>query len=144
MSSKRYDAKCIVCKKEFIAKKKGTRFCSNVCRAQYSRDNRLKLIQSQGNVIRSQDQLVRSVPVGAIKDKVPVEDYLIKRVELYQIEGYNWIRMEEIVNFSLTLFGTPGTIPNEFHLVGYDFKRMDEKRYSFKKKNVRRDQAQNE
>ncbi|GAH90685.1 unnamed protein product, partial [marine sediment metagenome] len=34
---------------------------------------------------------------------------------------------------SHTLFGTPGMVPDEFHLVGYDFKRIDEKRYSFKK-----------
>ena len=134
MSSKRYNAKCIVCKKEFIAKKKGTRFCSNVCRAQYSRDNRLKLIKSQSHVIRSQGQLIRSVPAGTIKDKKSVKDYFIKQLELYQIEGYDWIQMELIRNFSATLFGTPGTIPDEFHLGGYDFKRIDEKRYSFEKR----------
>ncbi len=80
MSSKRYNAKCIVCQKEFVAKKKGTRFCSNVCRAQYSRDNRLRLIQSQRNVIRSQAGVMKAVMPAFVKPAAVMVEKVSEKV----------------------------------------------------------------
>jgi len=69
MSKLRYDTECIVCHKRFVAKKKGTQFCSNVCRAKYSRDNRLKLIKDQGTVIRTQATMLRTIAPDPVKVK---------------------------------------------------------------------------
>jgi len=75
MSKLRYDSRCIVCKKEFIAKKKGTQFCSNICRAQYSRDNKLKLIKDQGEIIETQKRVLKSnarITAAVMPDPVKV------------------------------------------------------------------------
>ncbi len=138
MSEKRYKLVCKQCKKPFVAKISFAMFCSGKCKAQWHRDKKAtdtsKIIQSQRQTIRAQDELIRSVPAGTIKDKQPVINYLIMQVGLYQAEGYDWIRMETIQNLSSTLFGTPGMVPDEFFIGGYDFKRIDAKRYSFEKR----------
>jgi len=61
MSNLQVATVCIQCKKHFLSKKKGSRFCSNVCRAQYSRDGRLSKLKSQDKVIKTQARIIDAV-----------------------------------------------------------------------------------
>jgi hypothetical protein len=73
MSNKSYQAECIECHKHFIAKKVRTRFCSNICRAKYSRDNRLKLIKSQSKTIKAQEKVIKKYDWWEKEQKRKVE-----------------------------------------------------------------------
>jgi hypothetical protein len=61
MSQLQIETVCIQCQKHFLSKKKGSRFCSNVCRAQYSRDGRLSKLKSQSKVIKTQSKIIESI-----------------------------------------------------------------------------------
>jgi len=61
MSQLQVETVCIQCKKHFLSKKKGSKFCSNVCRAQYSRDGRLSKLKSQSKVIKTQSKIIESI-----------------------------------------------------------------------------------
>lgn len=85
--------------------------------------------------MKNQEKIIISIPSENIEREAEkaVVDYLISQVELYKSDGYDWIRMESIRNFSRSLFGTPGIVPEEFSVAGYDFKKVEESRYTFKK-----------
>jgi hypothetical protein len=61
MSQLQIETVCIQCQKHFLSKKKGSRFCSNVCRAQYSRDGRLLKLKSQSKIIKTQAKVIDAV-----------------------------------------------------------------------------------
>ncbi len=137
MSSKRYNAKCIVCKKEFIAKKKGTRFCSNVCRAQYSRDNRLKLIHLQARTIRSQAGVMKAVMPASFKPAPAMVEKVSEKVgkdlgECKRPEGDHLYTEKDlwilIARISKLVFETPNDLMQDLtaHSLIKDFeKRFD-------------------
>lgn len=64
MRHKEYVMECEVCKKTYVATRKGSHFCSNVCRAQYDRDKKskqLKQFETQAQVIQTQAEIIKVV-----------------------------------------------------------------------------------
>jgi hypothetical protein len=64
MRHKEYVMECEVCKKTYVATRKGSHFCSNVCRAQYDRDKKskqLKQFETQAQVIQSQAKIIDAI-----------------------------------------------------------------------------------
>jgi hypothetical protein len=58
MSKLQIPTVCEQCQKHFFSKKRGSRFCSDICRAQYARDNHSKLFKSQSKVIKIQAKVI--------------------------------------------------------------------------------------
>ena len=58
MSKLQIPTVCIQCQKHFLSKKHGTKFCSDICKAQEKRDRDKKLHQSQAKVIRTQAEVI--------------------------------------------------------------------------------------
>lgn len=52
---------CTQCQKHFLSKKRRSKFCSNLCRAQYDRDKKSLLLKSKDKVIRTQAKIIESV-----------------------------------------------------------------------------------
>jgi hypothetical protein len=61
MRHKEYIETCEICKKTYIATRKGSLVCGTVCRAQKSRDKRLKQFKTQNKVIRTQAKVIAAV-----------------------------------------------------------------------------------
>jgi len=64
MRHKEYVMTCEVCEKTYVATRKGSHFCSNVCRAQYDRDKKskqLKQFETQAQVIQTQAEIIKVV-----------------------------------------------------------------------------------
>jgi hypothetical protein len=61
MRHKEYIETCVVCDKTYVATRKGSHCCSNICRAQYDRNRKskqLKQFKTQSNVIRNQSAII--------------------------------------------------------------------------------------
>jgi hypothetical protein len=61
MSKLQIPTVCEQCQKHFLSKKRGSRFCSDICRAQYARDNHSKQFKTQDRVIKSQAKIIEAV-----------------------------------------------------------------------------------
>ena len=61
MSQIQIKSVCVQCQKHYIAKKRHSRFCSNVCRAKHSRDGRLSKLKIQSKVIKTQSKIIESI-----------------------------------------------------------------------------------
>lgn len=61
MSKQQIPTVCIQCQKHFLSKKRNTKFCSDICKAQEKRDRDKKLHQSQEKIIKVQSEVIEAV-----------------------------------------------------------------------------------
>jgi uncharacterized protein YnzC (UPF0291/DUF896 family) len=73
MSKQQIPTVCIQCQKHFLSKKRNTKFCSDICKAQEKRDRDKILHQSQAKVIRTQAEIIKVVLPKAV-DLKPIPD----------------------------------------------------------------------
>jgi len=59
---------CTQCQKHFLSKKRRSKFCSNLCRAQYDRDKKAKQFKTQAKIIK-----VQATVIDAILPKPEIE-----------------------------------------------------------------------
>ena len=82
MSQARYENKCVVCNQPFVAKRKGSRYCSGACRARYSREKKEAkyqgVLKDQSEVIQSQSKVIQAALSEVLRPVVPE-----KRVRTY-------------------------------------------------------------
>jgi adenine-specific DNA methylase len=73
MRHKEYIETCEICHKTYIATRKGSTVCSNVCRAQKSRDKHSIQFKSQAQVIQTQAEIIKVVLPKAV-DLKPIPE----------------------------------------------------------------------
>ena len=61
MSKQQIPTVCVQCNKHFMSKKRGTKFCSDICKAQEKRDRDKKLHQSQAKIIKVQAKVIDAI-----------------------------------------------------------------------------------
>jgi hypothetical protein len=84
MSKLQIPTVCVQCQKHFMSKKRGSRFCSDICRAQYARDNHSKQFKSQEKVIKSQAKIIDAVLPSEI-EICPECEHLINDLTLEDV-----------------------------------------------------------
>ena len=73
MSKQQIPTVCIQCQKHFLSKKRNTKFCSDICKAQEKRDRDKILHQSQAKVIQTQAEIIKVVLPKAV-DLKPIPE----------------------------------------------------------------------
>lgn len=92
MRHKEYIETCVVCDKTYVATRKGSHCCSNVCRAQYDRNKKSKLLErfkTQARVVRTQSEvinLLKPKPKPNVANKLPLESKVVIQ-ELSNVTG---------------------------------------------------------
>lgn len=127
MSKQQIPTVCIQCQKHFLSKKRNTKFCSDICKAQDKRDRDKKLHQSQAKIIQTQAEVLSD----ALRS---VYDYLHNQIVQNEKNGWNWVMIETIRNWSSILFSKSGYVPDTFSTDKYIFTKVDATKYSYKQK----------
>jgi len=58
MRHKEYIETCVVCEKTYVATRKGSHCCSNICRAQHDRDKKSKQLKAKNKIIEVQAKVI--------------------------------------------------------------------------------------
>lgn len=69
MRHKEYIETCVVCNKTYVATRKGSHCCSNVCRAQYDRDKKSKQSKAKDKIIKVQSEVIEAVLTKSVDVK---------------------------------------------------------------------------
>jgi hypothetical protein len=86
-NTKQYVEVCEICGAQYIATRKGSRVCSNVCRSQKSRNKHSKQFKVQSKVIRTQTEVINILtPKPDVANKLPLESEVVIQ-ELSSVTG---------------------------------------------------------